>query len=277
MCDCHLRWFVSWVTLRNEATLCGLPSELKGRQLKGLRDEELHCGLLLLIYIYILYIIISFTYCVLIVMIIMLFIIVFIIYFENCLFLPCYDRVRHLLIWSPSTSSSSSSSSFIFKTSIFHAKLGLDVCPKSEVPPHIPKNSPLGMQTKQFTMSSLTHCSHVFLLRPRPLVPSTTNPLQADTQSSTLLRSRCPNHLNLPRLTTSATQLIPRRLYKSSLCFLSFKDTPHIHLTIIRSVLSRLLRSSAFIAHVSCSIYQDTLDTSTIDPSFDTMHHAQSK
>ena len=100
-------------------------------------------------------------------------------------------------------------------------------------------------------MSSLTHCSHVFLLRPRPLVPFTTNPLQADTQSSTLLRSRCPNHLNLPRLTTSATQLIPRRLYKSSLRFLSFKDTPHIHLTIIRSVLSRLLRSSAFIAHVS--------------------------
>ena len=98
-------------------------------------------------------------------------------------------------------------------------------------------------------MSSLTHCSHVFLLRPRPLVPSTTNPLQADTQSSTLLRSRCPNHLNLPRLTTSATQLIPRRLHKSSLRFLSFKDTPHIHLTIIRSVLSRLLRSSAFIAH----------------------------
>ena len=59
-------------------------------------------------------------------------------------------------------------------------------------------------------MSSLTHCSHVFLLRPRPLVPSTTNPLQADTQSSTLVRSRCPNHLNLPRLITSATQLIPR-------------------------------------------------------------------
>ena len=66
-------------------------------------------------------------------------------------------------------------------------------------------------------MSSFTHCSHVFLLLPRPLAPSTTSLLQADTQSSTLLRSRCPNHLNLPRLTTSATQLIPRRLHKSSL------------------------------------------------------------
>ena len=68
----------------------------------------------------------------------------------------------------------------------------------------------------------ITHCSQVFLLLPRPLVPSTTNPRQADTQSSTLLRSRCPNHLNLPRLTTSATQLIPRRLHKSSLRLLSF-------------------------------------------------------
>ena len=96
-------------------------------------------------------------------------------------------------------------------------------------------------------MSSLTHCSQVFLLLPRPLAPSTTNPLQADTQSSTLLRSRCPNHLNLPRLTTSATQLIPRRLHKSSLRLLSFKDTPHIHLTIIRSVLSKILRSSASV------------------------------
>ena len=102
-------------------------------------------------------------------------------------------------------------------------------------------------------MSSLTHCSHVFLLLPRPLVPSTTNLLQADTQSSTLLRFRCSNHLNLPHPTTSATQLIPRRMHKSSLRFLSFKHTPHIHLTIIRSVLSKLLRSSAFIAHVSVS------------------------
>ena len=91
-------------------------------------------------------------------------------------------------------------------------------------------------------MSILTHCSHVFLLLPRPLAPSTTNPLQADTQSSTPLRSRWPNHLNLPRLTTSATQLIPRRLHKSSLCLLSFKDTPHIHLTILCSVLSKLSR-----------------------------------
>ena len=135
------------------------------------------------------------------------------------------------------------------KRPFFHAKLGLDVCPKSS-PSTSLKTAHSGCKPSSF-MSSLTHCSHVFLLRPRLLVPSTTNPLQADTQSSTLLGSRCPNHLNLPRLTTSAAQLKPRRLHKSSLRFLSFKDTPHIHLTIIRSVLSRLLRSSAFIAHVS--------------------------
>ena len=67
-------------------------------------------------------------------------------------------------------------------------------------------------------MSSLTHCSHIFLLCPDPSPPPPPTLLQADTQSSTLLRSRCPNHLNLPRLTTSATQLIPRRLLLDSWC-----------------------------------------------------------
>ena len=63
--------------------------------------------------------------------------------------------------------------------------------------------------------------------------------------------STCPNHLNLPRLTTSSTLCTPKRLYKSTLRFLSFSDTPHIHLTIIRSVLSRLCRFAFFIAQVS--------------------------
>ena len=61
----------------------------------------------------------------------------------------------------------------------------------------------------------------------------------------------CPNHLNLPCLTTSATLCTPRRLYKSTLRFLSFSDTPHIHLTLIRSILSRLSRFPFFIAQVS--------------------------
>ena len=50
------------------------------------------------------------------------------------------------------------------------------------------------------------------------------------------LNPRCSNHRTLPRLsglTTSDTLCIPNRLYKSTLCFLSFNDTQHIHLTII--------------------------------------------
>ena len=129
-------------------------------------------------------------------------------------------------------------------------------------------------------MSSLTHCSHVFLPLPRPLAPSTTNLLQADTQSSTLLRSRCPNHLNLPRLTTSATQLIPRRLLKSSLRFLSFQGhpthPPHHHtLCPFQTFQIISLHCPGF-----SSIYQNTLDTSTIDPSLDTIRcttHSQNR
>ena len=60
-------------------------------------------------------------------------------------------------------------------------------------------------------MSLSTHCFQVFLFLPLHLNPATSTFLQADTRSSTLLRSRCPNHLNLPRLTTSATLCTPRR------------------------------------------------------------------
>ena len=84
-----------------------------------------------------------------------------------------------------------------------------------------------------------------------------------DTQSSPLLRSTCPNHLNLPRLTTSATLWTLKRLYKSTLRFLSFSDTPHIHLTIIRFILSRLCRFAIFIAQVSVP-YVNTLWTQAL-------------
>ena len=40
------------------------------------------------------------------------------------------------------------------------------------------------------------------------------------------------NHLDLQHFTTSARLWIPKILYKSSLCFPSFKDTPHIQLSI---------------------------------------------
>ena len=43
----------------------------------------------------------------------------------------------------------------------------------------------------------------------------------------------------------------PKKLLKSTLRLLSFSDTPHIHLSIIRFNLSRLRTFSAFIAHAS--------------------------
>ena len=128
------------------------------------------------------------------------------------------------------------------------------------------------------SVSSFTHSLHVFLSLPTHLSPATTTFLQVDTQSSPFLRSTCPNHLNLPCLTTFATLWIPKRLYKTSLRFPSFRDTPHIHLTIIRSALSRLCTFSAFIAHVSVP-YVNTFWTQALKsfPSCDVMHHGPSE
>ena len=58
--------------------------------------------------------------------------------------------------------------------------------------------------------------------------------------STPSIHSRYPNHLNLSCLTASATLWIPKRLCKSLLRFLSFKDILHFYLTIIRSTLIRL-------------------------------------
>src|SRR5208282_2314865 len=104
-----------------------------------------------------------------------------------------------------------------------------------------------------FDMSSSTHSRHVFLGLPRPLpfTLSTTVCLHADTQSSGCLRFTCPNHLRLPRLTTTETHSMSSRLNSSALAFLSLNLTPHIHLITILSVLSSSCISSAFIAHVS--------------------------
>ena len=212
---------------------------------------------------------------------------------------------------------------------------------KSPHSPHISENPSCMIQTKHFHVIIQTFIPS-FLFIPLRFAPATSTFLQADTKSSTLLRSRYPNHLNLPQLTTSATLCTPRRqrrhlrglgvrrppkekekkkkerekrgkkkkkrkkkrmelwitsnyyiyikccffqffnspvalknlkkfcppkkklkwrpcqetVYKYTLCFLSylrfisFSDTPHIHLIIIRSVFSRLCRFAFFIAQV---------------------------
>ena len=98
---------------------------------------------------------------------------------------------------------------------------------RCEVSTHIPEHYPFRVQTQLI---------HIFLPLHAHLTPATTTFLQADTQSSSLLRSTCSNHLNLPHL-IHALNLQKTVQIHSALP--SFSDTSHIHLTN-RSVLSRL-------------------------------------
>jgi len=100
-------------------------------------------------------------------------------------------------------------------------------------------------------ISSSTHSIQVCLPLPLRLAPATDITLHFDTQSSALLRSTCPNHRSVLRTTRSATPTIPNRSNNSCELFLSFSDTPHIHLTIILSVLSNCCVSVTFNAQVS--------------------------
>src|SRR6266516_5883615 len=109
-----------------------------------------------------------------------------------------------------------------------------------------------------FFMSAATHSLHVFLPLPFFTPPITSKFLHLETQSLSTLRSRCPNHLNLPRLTTLSTPSIPNPCLSSSPVLLSFRVTPDIHLTILFSVLTSLCISSTFIGQVSLP-YTSTL------------------
>src|SRR5437867_5648256 len=109
-------------------------------------------------------------------------------------------------------------------------------------------------------MSSFTHSIHVFLGLPFLTPPTTSKFLHLETQSSDSLRSTCPNHLSLPRLTNLSTPTIPSPHLSSSLDLLSFRVTPDIHLTMLFSVLTSLCISSTFIGQVSLP-YTSTLCT----------------
>src|SRR5208282_6090491 len=96
----------------------------------------------------------------------------------------------------------------------------------------------------------------------------TTICLNADTQSSGCLRSTCPNHLSLPRLTTTETHSISSRLNSSTLSFLSLSLTPHIHLIIILSVFFWSLHILCLHCPRLAAIYHYALNTSPINFSF---------
>ena len=87
------------------------------------------------------------------------------------------------------------------------------------------------------------------------LTPNYLHSYVPHAQTTSTPQSTTPHHLS--------HALNPKRLYKSTLRFLSFSDTPHIQLTIIRYVLSRLCRFAFFIAQVSV-LYVYTLDTSLV-------------
>ena len=109
----------------------------------------------------------------------------------------------------------------------FPTQLGLDVCPYTR-PLHISLNpAHLGCKPSP-SVSSFTHYLHVLQLLPPPHHIST-----GLHQIISFLTFHMPNHLNLPRLTTFAT------LNTQQIPFLSFRDTSHIHITIMLSALSR--------------------------------------
>ena len=112
-------------------------------------------------------------------------------------------------------------------------------------------------------ISSSTHSFQVFLFLPLHLTPATSIPsfyrptpnhphsYAPDVQTTSICHvSPHPPH----------SVYTPEWLYKSTLRCLAFSDTPHIHLTIIHSILSRLCRFIFFIAQVSVP-YVNTLLT----------------
>ena len=97
--------------------------------------------------------------------------------------------------------------------------------------PHIAEHCPFRLRVEQFhviiypVFLSLHHPSHI------SISPTVTLQMLLMSKPS---QSALPYHLSCTLNTQKTVQV-----YMTSLCFLSF-DTPHIHLTIIRSALSRL-------------------------------------
>ena len=113
-------------------------------------------------------------------------------------------------------------------------------------------------------MSLLTQLLHVFLGAPLSTTPITFILVHFFTQLFSSFRSTCPNHLNLPLCILFSTHSMPKRFKSSSLCFLSFKDTPHILLTIILSAPPQPSQVLRFYSPSLATIYQHSLYTGII-------------
>ena len=142
----------------------------------------------------------------------------------------------------------------------FHAVLGLDTCPNMKSL-HISLIIAHSGKTKQFHV--IIHTFSPSLPAPTlhfHFIPATSIFLQSDTQSSTLLCSRCPNHLNLPCITTSATLCLPKRLYKSTPLSILQRHSVHpSHHHPLRPLQTKQIFS---LHHAGFSpIFPHTLDT----------------
>ena len=96
---------------------------------------------------------------------------------------------------------------------------------------HFPKFLSSIIHTFYPSLPSYSSHSYTSPLPPPPFYRSI-------TKSSTLIRSRCPNHLNLPCLTTSATLCILKRLYKSTLSLNNSTHPSHHHSLQAMQILS---------------------------------------
>ena len=151
-----------------------------------------------------------------------------------------------------------SSSPFIFKTSTSSTlSYGLEVFPDMR-PLHISLNLTHSWSKPSSSISSFTHS----LFSSLPAHSRTSHPCHHRIPTGRY-PNICTRMLHMPKPPQSTTPhhfrqtLNPQKTVQVPiLCFLSFRDTPHIHLTIIRSVaLPRLCIFSAFITHVTVPHY----------------------
>ena len=144
-------------------------------------------------------------------------------------------------------------------------------------PLHISLNTAHSGCKPSSSMSSFTHSLHVFLPLPLLFSPTTSTFLQADTQSSPLLRFTCPNHLNLPCLHTSATLLTPKRQELTSLPILQRHTThpPHHHtlcsLQVMQILSLHCPRLSPICQH-ACNSFPTDTRILTLNPAHPTLY-----
>ena len=136
-----------------------------------------------------------------------------------------------------------------------HAQLGLGVFPRYKSL-HISLNTAHSWYTLSLSVSSFTHYSkssclfpHISHLPTTHFHRPTPSHLHDYVSHAKIFQSTTPHY-------TSATLWTPNRLFKTSILFLSFSNTSHILLTIIRFALFRPCIFSATIKLISSETHQ---------------------